>query len=80
MSLQMDELMGRAMRAYFMAAAREGYRAEQPSAAGSGEEEIDGKQYVVLRNARGTIAVYRVRNDGMLKRLKRWPNAIDERR
>jgi hypothetical protein len=63
-----------------MAAAREGYRADYPSSEASGEEEIGGKQYVVLRDAGGgTMAVYRVRNDGMLKRLKRWPSVIDER-
>jgi hypothetical protein len=32
-----------------------------------------GHRYVVLRNANGVLAVYRVRNDGMLKRLRRWP-------
>jgi hypothetical protein len=37
----------------------------------------DGRHYVVLRNVRGTLAVYRVRNDQMLKRLKRWPDALD---
>lgn len=32
-----------------------------------------GLFYVVLRNARGILAIYRVRNDGALKRLKRIP-------
>jgi hypothetical protein len=26
----------------------------------------------------GVLAVYRVRNDGILKGLKRWPKAIEE--
>lgn len=39
--------------------------------------ELAGKQYVVLRNAGGVLAVYRVRNDGMLKRLKRWPAELN---
>lgn len=35
--------------------------------------EVAGRQYIVLDNVRGVLAVYRVRNDGRLKRLKRWP-------
>jgi hypothetical protein len=69
----MNELLGRAYRAYFMTAARSGYDCAQPANDRSGEEEVGGKNYVVLRNVRGVLAVYRVRNDGMLKRLRRWP-------
>lgn len=65
----MDDLTKRAMAAYFKFS--EG--ADQPSAGGSGCVEHEGKQYVVLQSVRGLLAVYRVRNDGMLKRLKRWP-------
>jgi hypothetical protein len=32
-----------------------------------------GRRYVVLSNANGILAAYRVRPDGILKRLKRWP-------
>lgn len=39
-------------------------------------QEYDGKLYVVLSNVRGTLAVYRVRNDGMLKRLRQPPHAL----
>jgi hypothetical protein len=43
--------------------------------------EAGGKRYVVLRGARGHILrVYRVRNDGMLKGLKRWPRELEDRR
>lgn len=35
-----------------------------------------GKQYVVFRNATGILAVYRLRSDGALKELKRWPKEI----
>lgn len=38
----------------------------------------EGKYYVVLSNSNGILAVYRVRNDDMLKRLKRWPAALTE--
>jgi hypothetical protein len=37
-----------------------------------------GKRYVVLRNTKGVLAVYRVRNDGILKGLRRWPAALEE--
>jgi hypothetical protein len=44
--------------------------------------EHAGKRYVVVRNADkvdNVLAVYRVRNDGMLKRLKRWPVELNNR-
>jgi hypothetical protein len=49
----------------------------QPSAYGSEVMELDGLRYVVLRNVCGPMAVYRVRNDGRLKSLRRWPAGID---
>ena len=39
---------------------------------------VDDRQYVVLFNVNGVLAVYRIRNDGALKRLRRYPKAIDE--
>ncbi len=35
-----------------------------------------GKKYVVFRNATDILAVYRLRSDGALKELKRWPKEI----
>ena len=49
---------------------------DQPSD-DSGVVEVEGKSYVALVNVRGILAVYRVRNDGVLKRLKRWGAAVD---
>ncbi len=66
------DLYTRAIAAYFRAGER-----EQPSESLSGCEELEGKQYVVLRSTAGTLAVYRVRNDGILKRLKRWSRELD---
>ena len=43
----------------------------------SGVEDYKGKSYVVLRNVNSTLAVYRIRNDGILKRLRRWPIEIE---
>jgi hypothetical protein len=68
----MDRILQRAFAAFF----RHG-GTEQPSASDSGVEKHEGLHYAVLRNVRGTLAVYRVRNDKMLKRLKRWPNDLN---
>jgi hypothetical protein len=78
----MDELLlfkleTRAFRAYFLFEAREGRRADETVRAR--HVGLDGKNYVVLRNLVGyTVAVYRVRNDGMLKRLRRWPSELGD--
>jgi hypothetical protein len=49
---------------------------DQPCLQSSGVEELDGKTYVVLRNARGILALYRVRPHGPLRRLVRPPRAV----
>lgn len=59
------------MAAYFRSGGN-----EQPSADSRVVLHND-LQYVVLTNVNGTLAVYRIRNDGMLKRLKRWPETLD---
>ncbi|MBR0568008.1 hypothetical protein J5J83_17945 [Azoarcus sp. L1K30] len=72
----MDDILKRAIAGYF----RYGDSAttNQPSTADSGVVEHEEKQYAVLRNVNGVLAVYRVRTDGVLKRLKRWPAAIEQ--
>ena len=70
--------LSRAMAAYFRQRKGQEAVADQPSSGLSGLQEYQGKYYVVLRNIRGTLAVYRVKNDGYLKGLKRWPKAFDE--
>jgi hypothetical protein len=67
-----DDLTRRALGAYFRYATD---RPDQPSSA-SGVVEHDGRRYVVLHNVTGVLAVFRVRRDGMLKRLRRWPAAV----
>lgn len=68
-----DDLTRRAFAAWFRAGGT-----DQPGK--DSDVEYDGDhQYVVLRNARGVLAVYRVRNDGMLKRLRRWPASLEHR-
>jgi hypothetical protein len=67
-----DEYLKRAVVAWY----RSG-RAQPWPANDSGTETFGGKDYVVLRNVNGVLAVYRIRNQGMLKRLKRWPQEIE---
>jgi hypothetical protein len=64
------------MAAYFRS--NKGPIVDQPSSNDSGVTSVESKKYVVLRNARGVLAVYRVRNDGMLKGLKRWPAELEK--
>jgi hypothetical protein len=71
MKLITEQITLRALAAY----SRAGH-ADQPSVNDSDVETVDGLDYCVLRNEHGVLAVYRVRNDGMLKGLKRWPAAI----
>ena len=70
----MDDLTSRAMRAYFRSHA--GTVTDQPANT-SGMQEHNGRQYVVLHNVKGVLAVYRVRNGGQLKGLKRWPTELE---
>ena len=78
MTVTDEQLTQRAFAAYFREAARGGaYSPDQP-ANDSGVKEAGGKRYVVLRNVNGVLAVYRVRNDGVLKGLKRWPKELEE--
>jgi hypothetical protein len=39
---------------------------------------IDGKEYAVLYNTNGVLAVYRVGDDGGLKRLEQYPEEINQ--
>jgi hypothetical protein len=74
-----DDETARAYRAYFSAAKRRGdvISPSQPSSRDSGPQEVRGKRYIVLRNVNGILAVYRVRQDGMLKGLRRWPKELE---
>jgi hypothetical protein len=66
--------VARAFAAYFRV---EGPTAPEP-ASSSGVAEADGKQYIVLRNINGVLAVYRIRTSGVLKRLTRWPAELND--
>lgn len=64
------KLVDRAFRAYVAA---DGCAAEQPTRIGCSVESLFGRRYVALRNSRRTLAVYRVRSNGQLRRLRVWP-------
>jgi hypothetical protein len=71
-----DGLTERALAAYFRSGGT-----DQPSTdcGDSGVIDLDGRLYVVLSNIiNGILAVYRVRPDGTLRRMKRWPKELDE--
>lgn len=67
-----EKLVLRAISAYFRFGG-----IDQPSN-DSGLQTVAKKDYVVLRNINGILAVYRMRNDGKLKRLKRWSSELEE--
>lgn len=69
-----DDLLRRAFAAYFRNA---GVPSPDQPSNGSYVTDLGGKRYVVLTNIRGVLAVYRVRNDGLLKGLRRWPKALE---
>lgn len=71
-----DDLTRRAIAAYYRTATAT--MVDQP-AGGGDVVEHEGKTYVVLSNVRGTLAVYRVRTSGQLKRLRRWPAEVAEK-
>ena len=62
----------RAMSAYF----RSGGTAQPQK--NEDIEKYNGREYMVLRNCNGILAVYRITCSGQLKRLKRWPSEISE--
>jgi hypothetical protein len=72
------DLERRALAAYYRSAPGWPATLDQPSG-GAFVVEHDGRLYVVLSNVRGTLAVYRVRGSGALRRMKRWPREVAER-
>ena len=72
------DFLRRAYAAYFREGESNGYTMDQPAQGSSGVESYDGKYYVVLRNVRGVLKVYRVLNNNALKGLRRYPKVFDE--
>lgn len=73
-SIPNDLVTRRALGAYMHSA---GGLANALLAMSGADTDMKGRHYVVLRDGSIDIcAVYRVRNDGRLKRLKRWPAEV----
>jgi hypothetical protein len=68
-----QRIVDRAWRAYL---ATDGIAAERPTSESS-VETVDGLTYVALRSERATLAVYRVTGRGNLRRIRRWPFALN---
>ena len=74
----MREVMERAFAAWFRGS-RTGLTPAYPSQTMSDERTLpDGRHYVVLANSYQILGVYRVKPDGFLRRLRRWPKALEE--
>jgi hypothetical protein len=74
-----DEDLSRRAIAAYLRTERDGIFIVDEPGGSSGVIEHQGKTYVVLSNFRGTLAVYRVRTSGQLKRLRRWPAEVAEK-
>lgn len=72
----MTEIIDRAINAYSARQRKLGAIPTQPSRSDSGVREHAGREYAVLENTHGILAVYRMLNSGRLKYLKRWPSAL----
>lgn len=72
-SAMSQRIIERAWRAYLTAA---GLDAERPTSR-STVETVEGLTYVVLRSDRIVLAAYRLTNRSKLRRLKRWPLALN---
>lgn len=70
-TLDCDGVMRRAFAAYFRAGG-----VDTPDRYASGVEVVRGKNYAVLRNVRGLLECYRIRNDLKLKKMIRVPAKI----
>ena len=64
-----DEVVRRALAAY-------GWSDGEPLPTSAKLRVIGGLRYVVLTKADKLLACYRVRNDGKLKRLVRFPDGL----
>lgn len=66
-----DELINRAKRAYYLNAKKQGDFDPEVPGKDSGIRSLGGLEYVVLRGPTDIYAVYRIRKNGALKRIKR---------
>jgi hypothetical protein len=71
------QLATRAAAAYYRIAGHD-HGSPPPAIASVRVCDLDGKRYVVVQNVNAALEVYRVRpSDGVLRRMRRWPKAIE---
>jgi hypothetical protein len=74
----MRDYLQRAFAAWFRGSTP-GPTPAYPSQVGSRDDiTVEGKRYVLLANSSQVLGVYRIKNDGLLRRLKRWPKAVEQ--
>jgi hypothetical protein len=69
-----SEMHARAFAAWFRTCKKDGTIPEQPTA--PDHYTLGDRDYIVLQNARGVLAVYRITLQKTLKRLRRIPKEI----
>ena len=72
--LVFTDMTTRALAAYWLDA---DHATEHPERTTSGECVFQGRPYVVLATTSRVLAVYRIRANGYLRRLKRWPREFN---
>lgn len=74
-----QDLLSRAHATYFATGKHDGVARLQPSRYSNVGTTAYGRNYVVLRNVSGVLAVFRIRTpSGALRRLKRWPASLEQ--
>jgi hypothetical protein len=68
-----DALVSRAMEAYFRAG-----HGRQQLVTICRVRALAHNRYVVLSDINGVLAVYRIRGDGILRRMRRWSKELNE--
>jgi hypothetical protein len=71
-----SSLTARALAAYYRSA-KHPSKIALPDPARSGPVIHDDRAYVVLWDKRRIIAVYRLHTSGQLRRMRRWPQALN---
>ena len=73
-----EDYVCRALSAWFRGGRSRGEERLYPSETLSQQVILpDGKQYVLLANSSGVLAVYRIRPSGLLRWLRRWPKEVE---
>lgn len=72
-----ERIKARAVAAYYTRNRQGGWPLYHSDRFTDLEEGQNGHPYVAIRNTSETLAVYRYRNNGVLRRLRRWPKDLN---